>query len=86
MENWPGAQMVAGGVSVVDPAGHAYPALQLPLHAALASAVSLPYRPAGQSLQAETPPTEYWPGEHGAEVAVVDPGTQAYPGAQGPLH
>jgi hypothetical protein len=35
-------------VGIVDPATHAYPALQLPLHPALDKPPTKPYRPAGQ--------------------------------------
>jgi hypothetical protein len=81
---WPGMHTAA--VAFVDPAAHAYPALQGPLHAGLDRPLAAPYRPGLQLLQVPTPPTLYWPGPQMVAVALVDPGAQAYPALHGPLH
>ena len=44
-----------------------------------------PYSPAAQSVHMPTPPNEYFPTPQIAAVALVDPATQKYPAAQGPL-
>ena len=44
-----------------------------------------PYSPAAQAVHMPTPPTEYVPSPQMAAVALVDPATQKYPAAQGPL-
>jgi hypothetical protein len=72
-------------VGLVDPAGHAYPALQFPLHAAVDCAVVPPYRPAAHAVHVPDPPRLYCPAGHGAAVALVDPATHTYPAAHG-LH
>ncbi len=51
-----------------EPGGHAYPALQLPLHAAEVARMLAPYRPPGQELHATAPATLYVP--VGQDVAV----------------
>ena len=45
--NWPAAHSTR--VSLVDPAGHAYPALHGPAHDDVVAAVVLPYRPASHA-------------------------------------
>ena len=46
-------------VGLVDPAGHAYPALQLPLQPAAVKADTAPYSPAAHTLQTPAPPKLY---------------------------
>jgi hypothetical protein len=53
-ENRPATQIDATGVALVDPAGHAYPALQL-LHVAAPAKVK---RPAGHKSAAGVPDVE----------------------------
>jgi hypothetical protein len=52
-------------VGIVDPATHAYPALQLPLHPALDSPPTKPYRPAGHrplhAADVSAVVSPYWP-------------------------
>ena len=71
-------------LELVDPAGHAYPALQLPEHPADAIAAVLPYSPAVQLVQLPAPVRLYWPARHVTAVALVDPAGHAYPAAQFP--
>ena len=73
-------------VAVVDPATHAYPAAQLPLHAADGRPAVAPYVPAGHALHNPAPLKLYWPTPHITAVAFVDPATQACPALQLPLH
>lgn len=79
----PGTHAVAD--ADVDPEGHAYPGVHGPLHPAVVSPALLPYRPAGQGVQAPAPPTLNVPGAHMDAVALVDPAGHAYPGAHGPV-
>jgi hypothetical protein len=51
-------------VEVVDPAGHAYPAAQFPVQVAVVSPAVDPNVPAGQSVQAPAPASEYLPATH----------------------
>ncbi len=44
-----------------------------------------PYRPAAQFVHTPAPLNEYFPTPQIAAVALVDPATQKYPAAQGPL-
>ena len=44
-----------------------------------------PYSPAAQFVHTLVPPNEYFPTPQIAAVALVDPATQKYPAAQGPL-
>ena len=73
------------GVADVDPALHTYPAVQLPVHAAVVRPAVEPYRPAGQSVQEPAPAREYLPATHWDAVPVVDPAGQAYPAVHGPV-
>jgi hypothetical protein len=73
-------------VALVDPATQKYPAVQLPLHAALDISFTPPYVPAGHALHEPAPPTLYCPAAHIAAVPLVDPAGQAYPALQLPLH
>ncbi len=82
--NVPGGHIMA--VALVDPATHAYPAAQLPLHAAEVKPVTDPNVPAGQGVQAPRPPALNKPMGHTEAAAVVDPSTQKYPAEQLPLH
>ena len=73
-EYLPAGQLTA--VALTDAAGHAYPALQLPEHPAVARPDVDPYRPAAQSTHTLAPVREYLPAGHIAAVALVDPATQ----------
>ena len=73
-------------VGDVDPVLQKYPALQLPLHDAVAKPVVPPYSPAAHSMHDDAFPTLYVPTPHTLAVAVVEPATHAYPAAHGPLH
>ncbi len=55
--NLPVPQMAA--LPLVDPGTQAYPALQLPVHAADGRPAVAPYEPAGQRLHAPAPPALY---------------------------
>ncbi len=70
----------------VEPAGHAYPAVQLPLHATVAMAAEAPKSPAGHGEHAPAPARLYRPAAQIAAVALVDPAGHAYPSEHGPLH
>ena len=90
---WPAPHSTA--VLLVDPTGHAYPALQLPEQLAVGRPAVPPNRPAGQSTQALHPDSEYRPtahsvqllvppalqvpAAHGVPVALVDPGGHVLP-------
>ena len=82
-EYWPAGQMDA--VGVVDPAGQAYPALQMPVHDDWFMAALAPYCPALQFVHAAAPAMEYWPAGHAATAGVVDAAGQTYPAVQAPL-
>jgi hypothetical protein len=87
----PGRECVPAGhtvaVALVDPAGHAYPALQVPLHRAVLNptAVTLNQVPAGQSVHDPAPARLYWPAGQINAVALVDSAAHAYPAVQLPL-
>ncbi len=87
----PGREYVPAGhtdaVALVDPAGHACPALQGPLHPAVLkpTAVTLNQVPAGQSLHDPAPARLYCLVGHTDAVALVDPAAHAYPAVQFPL-
>ena len=80
----PAGQLTA--VELVDPAGHTYPALQLPEHAATDMADVDPYRPGAQFVHTPAPATLYRPAGHIAAVAFVDPAAHAYPAVQSASH
>jgi hypothetical protein len=80
---WPAGHVTA--VALVDPAGHAHPALQLPEHPADAIAAVMPYSPALQLVQLPAPVRLYWPAGHVTAVALVDPSGHAYPAVHDPL-
>ena len=82
--NLPSGHIAA--VALVDPATHAYPAAQLPLHAADGRPAVAPYVPAGHALHTPAPLKLYCPAGHTTAVAFVDPATHAYPALQLPLH
>ncbi len=88
-EPWPPTLYVPGrhidAVALVDPSAQAYPAAQLPLHAADGSPGTAPYRPAAQDVHDAAPTSEYLPATQTDAVALVDPSAQAYPAAQLPL-
>jgi len=71
----PAAQTMAKGVA--DPAGHAYPAAQIPVQYAVVQLGSEPYKPAGQAVQVLAPCSLYVPGKHMTDVALVLPSGQA---------
>ena len=45
-----------------------------------------PYRPAGHGVHAADPAVLNVPTGHAYDVALVEPGPQAYPAKHGPLH
>ncbi len=51
-------------MALVDPAGQAYPAVQLPLHAAVGRPFELPYCPAMHGEQTAAPETLKYPAAH----------------------
>jgi len=73
-------------VALVDPATHAYPALQLPLQLADVRPADAPYRPVGHIVHDPAPGKLYSPAPHIDAVAFVDPAGHAYPAMQFPLH
>ncbi len=83
-EYCPTAQLDA--VPLVDPAGHAYPAVQPPEHADEDRPVVSPYLPLGHDVHEEAPLREYVPVAHTMSVGVVDPPGHAYPAVQLPEH
>jgi hypothetical protein len=64
--------------SLSVPGGH------WPLHEGVASALELPYTPAGQLVQDVAPPVLYVGGRHMTAVPLVDPAGQVYPAVHGP--
>ncbi len=72
-------------VALVDPATHAYPALQLPLQEGDARAGVAPNVPAGQFRQV-APSRVYFPTEQLEDVGDTEPAAQVYPAVQLPLH
>jgi hypothetical protein len=73
-------------VAFVDPATHACPALQLPLHVTTDTPGVAPNCPAAHVVHAPAPPSEYVPAGHMNAVAFVDPAAHANPPLQLPLH
>ena len=61
-------------VALVDPAGHAYPALHAPSHSDHDDPALPPYSPAGQFVQDPAEACEYVPAAHSTAVAFVEPG------------
>jgi hypothetical protein len=59
-------------VAEVDPAPHAYPAVHVPLHAAVDRPAVVPKVPAGQLVQTLAPVREYLPATHWVTVELVD--------------
>ena len=64
-------------VALMDPAGHAYPAVQFPEHAAVASADTFPKVPGGHKVHTAAPTKEYCPAAHATWVADVEPAGHA---------
>ena len=81
---FPGTHTAA--VALVDPAAHAYPAAQSPLHVATDTPGVDPNCPATHVVHTPAPPSEYVPAGQMDAVAFVDPATHAYPALQFPLH
>jgi hypothetical protein len=73
-------------VALVDPAGHAYPAVQTPLHADVFIAAVAPNCPATHTLQADAPALLNCPAGQVDTLPLVDPAGHAYPAVQTPLH
>jgi hypothetical protein len=89
-------------VALVDPAGHAYPAVQSPLHPDVFIAAVAPNCPAAHALQVDAPALLNCPEAHSLHVdapallncpagqvdtvALVDPAGHVYPEVQSPLH
>jgi hypothetical protein len=72
-------------VELVDPAGHACPALHSPKQAlAEVAPTALLKRPLGQSWHPATPPVLYLPAPHTRARAVVDPGGHSWPASHSP--
>jgi hypothetical protein len=80
----PAGQTIA--VALVDPAGHTYPAVQLPLHSTPPTPGVEAYRPAAHVAQLTAPARLYRPAGHASAVALVDPAGQVYPAVHAPLH
>jgi hypothetical protein len=79
---WPAGQVDA--VALADPAGHAYPAVQAPLHTEDDRPATSPNLPPEQGMH-DAADRLYWPAGQ-IEVLVVDPEGHAYPAVQTPLH
>ncbi len=73
-------------VAVVEPATHAYPAVQDPVHAAVVRPVVDPNRPGVHGVQRPDPATAYCPAMHMRAVGDVEPAIHAYPAVQFPVH
>jgi hypothetical protein len=73
-------------VAFVDPAGHQYPAVQFPVHAAEVMPIVEPYTPAGHEVHVAAPPRLYCPAGHTTAVALTDPDGHTYPALHGPSH
>ncbi len=78
----PAGQVTA--VALTDAGGHAYPAVQGPLHAADGRPAVDPYTPAGQSVHDPAPANEYRPAGQMDAVELTDPATHAYPALHAP--
>ena len=76
----------AVAVPLVEPAGHAYPAVQVPVQFGDGIAVVLPNLPAGHGVQLCTPTALYVPIGHGDPVPLMEPAGQKYPATHGPVH
>jgi hypothetical protein len=76
----PAGQMKA--VALVDPTGHAYPAVQLPLHKEEFNPTTegLNQLPPGHTVHTAAADKLYWPAGH--RVALMVPAGQAYPAVQ----
>jgi hypothetical protein len=74
-EYWPTPHCSA--VALVDPAAQAYPAVQLPVQAAVGRPAVDPYLPAGQAVHVPDPEGAYCPATHWDAVGLVDPAAQA---------
>jgi hypothetical protein len=72
-------------VALTDPAGHAYPAGQLPLQIAEGRPGPDPNTPAGHRLHSLAPLALKVPAGQSAGDGVTDPAAHAYPAAHGPL-
>ena len=79
----PAGQVTA--VALTDASGHAYPAVQGPLHAADGRPAVDPYTPAGQSVHDPAPANEYLPDGQTDAEEFVDPAAHAYPALHTPL-
>jgi hypothetical protein len=88
----PGREYVPAGqtdaVALVEPGAHAYPAVHMPLQAAVfkPAVVALNQVPAGQLLHDPAPARLYRPGGHIDAVALVEPTGHTYPAVHRPLH
>ena len=78
----PAGQVTA--VALTDAGGHAYPAVQGPVHVADGKPAVDPYTPAGQSVHDPAPATEYLPAGQMDAEEFVDPAAQAYPALHAP--
>ncbi len=74
------------GDSTVDPAGHAYPAVQFPLHADVFIAAVAPNCPTAQAVHVDAPALLNCPAAQVDTVAFVDLAGHVYPAVQFPLH
>jgi hypothetical protein len=79
----PAGQVTA--VALTDAAGHAYPAVQRPLHAADGRPAVDPYTPAGQSVHTPALANEYVPAAQVTAIALTDPAGHANPALHIPL-
>jgi hypothetical protein len=77
--NWPAVHITA--VALADPAGQAYPAVQLTMHE-LFRATSELHRPAAQGAHDPAPLVLNWPAAHMTAVALMDPAGHANPAVQ----
>jgi hypothetical protein len=73
-------------VVLVEPAGHAYPGVHSPLHAAVVRPAVDPYKPAAHWAHDPDPATLNDPAGHSCDVGLVLPAGQAYPALQLPVH
>jgi hypothetical protein len=70
---------------LADPAGHAYPAVQVSLHGDTLATTPLKV-PAAHREHTEAPARLNVPGVQTDAVALLDPARHAYPALQTPLH
>jgi hypothetical protein len=73
-------------VLFVLPAGHAFPAVQFPEHAAVVMFVDEPKVPPGHNVHEGAPCALYCPLGHTDVVALVEPAGHEYPALHGPAH